>query len=168
MVRVAGREECVIYSFRASNLTSYLAPKRQIVGCACRHQRRRRQVIKCGGMTLPWTAAQFDPEIENTPNLEERAHFFSWALGSRNVHGPDDSPEALYPRCAHAAERWACLSHSLVAFHRLVLRENPGHAFIDLLKIDVEGAEFDTLTAFLAAHKPLSPFSSTMLLIGQL
>ncbi|KAH9169065.1 hypothetical protein EDB89DRAFT_1987804 [Lactarius sanguifluus] len=160
MVRVAGREECVIYSFRASNLTSYLAPKRQIVGCACRHQRR---VIKCGGMTLPWTAcvpstarpmsradgsAQFDPEIENTPNLKERAHFFSWALGS--------------------PERWACLSHSLVAFHRLVLRENPGHAFIDLLKIDVEGAEFDTLTAFLAAHKPLSPFSSTMLLIGQL
>ncbi|KAH8988076.1 hypothetical protein EDB92DRAFT_1948242 [Lactarius akahatsu] len=67
-----------------------------------------------------------------------------------------------------SAERWACLSHSLVVFHRLILHENPGHAFIDLLKIDIEGAEFDTLTAFLAAHKPLSPFSSTTLLIGQL
>ena len=37
-----------------------------------------------------------------------------------------------------------------------------------MLKIDIEGAEFDTLTAFLGAHKPSSPFSSTTLPIGQL
>jgi|SRR5712671_4500038 len=30
----------------------------------------------------------------------------------------------------------------------------PGHTFIDVLKIDIEGAEFDTLTAFLAANNP--------------
>src|SRR5580698_7490043 len=32
----------------------------------------------------------------------------------------------------------------------------------------IEGAEFDTLTTFLAAHKSVSPFSSTTLPIGQL
>ncbi|KAH9069668.1 hypothetical protein EDB83DRAFT_2518028 [Lactarius deliciosus] len=37
-----------------------------------------------------------------------------------------------------------------------------------VLKINVEGAEFDMLTTFLATHKPLSPFSSTTLPIGQL
>ncbi|KAH9013004.1 hypothetical protein EDB84DRAFT_1641561 [Lactarius hengduanensis] len=49
-----------------------------------------------------------------------------------------------------------------------LMKLNGGHTFIDMLKIDVEGAEFDTLTAFLATHKPLSPFSSTTLPIGQL
>ncbi|KAH9083462.1 hypothetical protein EDB83DRAFT_2511783 [Lactarius deliciosus] len=43
-----------------------------------------------------------------------------------------------------------------------------GHTFIDVLKNDFEGAKFDTLTTFLATHKPLSPFSSTTLPIGQL
>ncbi|KAH9025477.1 hypothetical protein EDB84DRAFT_1504368 [Lactarius hengduanensis] len=37
-----------------------------------------------------------------------------------------------------------------------------------VLKIDVEGADFDTLTVFLETHKLLSPFSSTTLPIGQL
>ena len=44
----------------------------------------------------------------------------------------------------------------------------PGYTLIDVLKIDIEGAEFDTLTTFLAAHKSASPFSSTTLPIGQL
>ncbi|KAH9015613.1 hypothetical protein EDB84DRAFT_1525885 [Lactarius hengduanensis] len=33
---------------------------------------------------------------------------------------------------------------------------SPCHTFIDMLKIDVEGAEFDTLTVFLETHKLLS------------
>ncbi|KAH8996504.1 hypothetical protein EDB86DRAFT_3077104 [Lactarius hatsudake] len=125
MERVAGQEECVVYSFRINGESSFEAALLE-----------RRQVIKCGGMTLPWTA--FDPEIENTPNLKERG---------RKAHGPVDSPEY----------------YTLDALMQL-----SGHTFIDRLKTDVEGAEFDTLTAFLAAHKPLSPFSSTTLLIGQL
>ena len=36
---------------------------------------------------------QFGPEIENTANLKSRSHFFPWALGGRNAHGPDDDPK---------------------------------------------------------------------------
>ncbi|SRR6266403_1989848 len=43
-----------------------------------------------------------------------------------------------------------------------------GHTFIDVLKIDIEGAEFDTLTAFLTANKPIDAFADTKLPIGQL
>ncbi|KAH9051829.1 hypothetical protein EDB87DRAFT_647253 [Lactarius vividus] len=43
-----------------------------------------------------------------------------------------------------------------------------GDTFVNVLKNDVNGAEFDTLTTFLATHKPLSLFSSTTLPIGQL
>ncbi|KAH9069680.1 hypothetical protein EDB83DRAFT_2368938 [Lactarius deliciosus] len=56
MERVAGQEECVIYSFRINGESSFEAALLE-----------RRQVIKCGGMTLPWTAC-----IENTPNLKEQ------------------------------------------------------------------------------------------------
>ena len=35
--------------------------------------------------------AQFGPEIENTPRLKERAHFFPWGLAGYNAHGPEDS-----------------------------------------------------------------------------
>jgi hypothetical protein len=45
---------------------------------------------------------------------------------------------------------------------------NEGHTFIDVLKIDIEGAEFDTLTTFLAANKPRNRLSNTKLPIGQL
>ncbi|KAI9437667.1 hypothetical protein H4582DRAFT_2099256 [Lactarius indigo] len=70
---------------------------------------------------------EFGPEIEDSPNLKERAHFFQWAPGS---------PER--------------------------------HAFIDVLKVNVVGTEFDMLVVFLAAHKLLSPFSSMTFPIGQL
>jgi methyltransferase FkbM-like protein len=43
-----------------------------------------------------------------------------------------------------------------------------GHTFIDVLKIDIEGAEFDTLTSFLAANRPRDPFAATKLPVGQL
>jgi hypothetical protein len=43
-----------------------------------------------------------------------------------------------------------------------------GHTFIDVLKIDIEGAEFDTLTAFLSANKPKDQSAVTKLPIGQL
>src|SRR5579863_5965695 len=50
----------------------------------------------------------------------------------------------------------------------LTWKRDAGHDFIDVLKIDIEGAEFGTLSNFLDVNKPGSSFSSTTLPIGQL
>ncbi|KAH9165712.1 hypothetical protein EDB89DRAFT_2133124 [Lactarius sanguifluus] len=47
-------------------------------------------------------------------------------------------------------------------FRNNLVWESRPRAFIDVPKIDIERAEFDTLTAFLAAHKSLSPFFTTL------
>ncbi|KAH9054313.1 methyltransferase domain-containing protein [Lactarius vividus] len=134
MERIAKQEKCVIYSFGINGESSFEAALLE-------------RAPGCEVWGYDFSVESFGPEIENTPELKERAHFFPWALGGRNAHGPDD--ERKY--------------YTLDALMRL-----NGHTFIDVLKIDVEGAEFDTLTTFLATHKPLSPFSSTILPIGQL
>jgi Methyltransferase FkbM domain len=43
-----------------------------------------------------------------------------------------------------------------------------GHTFIDVLKIDIEGAEFNTLTTFLKGHWPTSLFGDITLPVGQM
>jgi len=134
MERVARQEKCVIYSFGINGESSFEAALLE-------------RAPGCEVWGYDFTVDSFGPEIEKTPQLKERSHFFPFALGGRNAHGPGDSPKY----------------YTLDALMQL-----NGHTFIDVLKIDIEGAEFDTLTTFLAAHKPASPFSSTTLPIGQL
>lgn len=79
MERIAEQERRIIYSFGINGESLFEAallervPGRE----AWRYE-------------LPWT---FGPEIENIPNLKERAHFFPWALGGRSAHGTDNSPK---------------------------------------------------------------------------
>jgi hypothetical protein len=94
-----------------------------------------------------FTVKSFGPEIEDYPLLKARSHFQPWALGGRNAHGPED--ESKY--------------YTLDALMKL-----NGHTFIDVLKIDVEGAEFSTLSTFLDVNKPKSSFSAMTLPISQL
>jgi len=132
--RIAKQQKCVIYSFGINGESSFEAALLE-------------RAPGCEVWGYDFTVTSFGPEIEKTPRLKERAHFFPWALGGRNAHGSEDSTKY----------------YTLDALMQL-----NGHSFIDVLKIDIEGAEFDTLTAFLAANKPLSPFSSTTLPVGQL
>jgi len=76
------------------------------------------------------TADGWGPEINDT-NLKHRAHFQPWALGGTDQHGPRDYPMF-----------WTL--HSIM--------KHNGHNFIDILKIDIEGGEFESLTPFVAAH----------------
>jgi hypothetical protein len=94
-----------------------------------------------------FTVTGFGPEIENSSALKARSHFHPWALGGHNAHGADDNPKYF----------------TLEALMKL-----NGHTFIDVLKIDIEGAEFDTLTTFLSANKPKDLSGATKLPIGQL
>ncbi|EPQ57149.1 hypothetical protein GLOTRDRAFT_58317 [Gloeophyllum trabeum ATCC 11539] len=71
----------------------------------------------------------FGPEITEVPSLNARSHFYPYALGSY------DAPESNPPY------------YTLQS-----LMKKNGHDFIDILKVDIEGAEFESLTSFLNAH----------------
>ncbi|KAJ1302402.1 hypothetical protein OPQ81_002720 [Rhizoctonia solani] len=65
---------------------------------------------------------QFGPEIEDYASLRSRATFYKYAISGK------DDYRASPPQ-------WTL--RSLMKGHR--------HSFIDILKIDIEGAEFDVL-----------------------
>ncbi|THG93611.1 hypothetical protein EW026_g7672 [Hermanssonia centrifuga] len=104
---------------------------------------------------------RFGPEVHDDLALSARSHFFPYALGS------EDSPYADPPTFTLQS----------------LMRQN-GHSFIDVLKIDIEGAEFDALSAFIDSfvlssshassdeprhpHMPPSRDSEVVLPIGQL
>ncbi|KAN0138449.1 Methyltransferase domain containing protein [Lactarius tabidus] len=71
------------------------------------------------------------PEITNDPELRDRANFKPYALGGTNNHNDNDNPKF-----------WTLDS----------LMDLNGHTFIDILKVDIEGGEFDALTTFLTAN----------------
>ncbi|KAF9809787.1 hypothetical protein IEO21_07262 [Rhodonia placenta] len=75
----------------------------------------------------------FGPEITADPALNARAHFFPYALGDRDSYGAGANPP----------------TYTLATLMAL-----NGHRFIDLLKIDIEGAEFASLAAFLGEFAP--------------
>jgi len=134
MERVANQSKCVIYSFGINGESSFEAALLE-------------RAPGCEVWGYDFSVNSFGPEIERTYRLKERSHFFPWALGGRDAHGPENDPKV----------------YTLDTLMRM-----NGHDFIDILKIDIEGAEFDTLTSFLGAHRPSSPFSATTLPIGQL
>ncbi|KAI0047900.1 hypothetical protein FA95DRAFT_1518257 [Auriscalpium vulgare] len=89
----------------------------------------------------------FGPEIDQVPELKQRSHFFAWALGGEDKHGANDE----------------------IKFYTLQsLMKLNGHDFIDILKIDIEGAEFDSMTALVNSYKTSNPFGETLLPFGQL
>ena len=71
---------------------------------------------------------QFGPEIELESDLKRRSHFFPFALGPKDAFGPADDPKIYTLR---------------------TLMERNGHSFIDVLKIDIEGNEFESLEVFI-------------------
>ncbi|KAI0032696.1 methyltransferase domain-containing protein [Vararia minispora EC-137] len=74
----------------------------------------------------------FGPQIPKDSDLARRAYFHKWGLSGKDAHGPGDNPPMYTLR---------------------TLLEMNGHDFVDVLKIDVEGSEFDVLTSFLQTLK---------------
>lgn len=77
----------------------------------------------------------FGPEIEEDASLRGRSHFFPYALGPRDSHNADPPMYTLQ-----------------------TLMKRNGHSFIDILKIDIEGNEYDSLHSFFdsfPANEPL-------------
>jgi len=78
-----------------------------------------------------YSVNSFGPEVNDDPALKSRAHFFPYALGSA------DAPHANPP-----------------TYTLQTLMKMNGHDFVDVLKVDIEGAEFDSLASFVDAFMP--------------
>ncbi|KZP34203.1 hypothetical protein FIBSPDRAFT_719945 [Athelia psychrophila] len=76
-----------------------------------------------------FSVKSFGPEIEKLPDLKRRSHFKSYALGGRDA--PNESPPV---------------------YTLATLMAQNNHTFIDILKIDIEGAEFATLDSLMDAY----------------
>ncbi|KAH8108411.1 methyltransferase domain-containing protein [Phellopilus nigrolimitatus] len=87
----------------------------------------------------------FGPEVQRVPSLLRRAHFAPFGLAGADAHGPDDA-------------------HKMYTLASLMRRN--GHRHIDILKVDIESWEFETLRAllkvYLDAGEPL-PFGQLQL-----
>jgi len=76
-----------------------------------------------------YSVGSWGPQIQNNPELKTRAHFHKWAVGGKDAHGPDFDP-------------------NFQVYTLDTLMKLNGHTWIDILKIDIEGAEFDVLRGF--------------------
>ena len=86
---------------------------------------------------------QFGPEIELESDLKRRSHFYPFALGPKDAFSLIDDPKMYTLR---------------------TLMERNGHGFIDVLKIDIEGNEFESLEVFIDSfHGEPLPFGQLQL-----
>lgn len=127
--RVAKQDKCVIYSFGINGESSF-------------ESTLLKRAPSCEAWGYDYSVNSWGPEITGDPELRERAHFKSFALGGTDNHTDNDNPKY-----------WTLDS----------LMDLNGHTFIDILKIDIEGGEFDALATFLSARA-----EGDVLPIGQL
>ncbi|KAF9241795.1 methyltransferase domain-containing protein [Melanogaster broomeanus] len=128
--RIARKKNCVMYSFGVNGESSFEA---DIMKAA----------PGCEVYGYDFSVNSFGPEIEQDPDLKSRAHFYAYALGSKDTHSPADNPKTYTLR---------------------TLMELNGHDFIDVLKIDIEGHEFDSLEVFIDSfHGAPLPFGQLQL-----
>ncbi|THH01271.1 hypothetical protein EW145_g6945 [Phellinidium pouzarii] len=92
-----------------------------------------------------FSVASFGPEVQDDASLLRRAHFAPFGLSGTDAHGPEDQPP-MYTLSS--------------------LMSRNGHTHIDILKVDIESWEFETLRAlirpYLEAGEPL-PFGQLQL-----
>ncbi|EJU02303.1 hypothetical protein DACRYDRAFT_79082 [Dacryopinax primogenitus] len=114
---IARKRDVVIYSMGVSDDSSYeaalleAAPTAQVYG-------------------YDFSVDSWGPQIETVPSLKQRAHFFKYAIGDKDDHGPGSSDPEFQ------------------VYTLDTLMKLNGHTFIDILKVDIEGAEFDALRGF--------------------
>jgi hypothetical protein len=99
----------------------------------------------------PFPLNQWGPEISDDPELKRRSHFKPWALTGTDNHKESDDPKG-WTLDSLMKLNGACSLSSHHSSMRNRFRPYIGHTFIDILKIDIEGGEFDALTSFITSH----------------
>ncbi|KAH9961557.1 methyltransferase domain-containing protein [Russula dissimulans] len=128
--RLAKQDKCVIYSFANPPMSCKLIMI-GINGESSFEADLLKRVPGCEAWGYDYSVSSWGPEITDLPGISLRAHFEPWALGGTDNHGENDNPKF-----------WTLDS---------LMRHN-GHTFIDILKIDIEGGEYDALKSFITAH----------------
>ncbi|KAH9974226.1 methyltransferase domain-containing protein [Russula compacta] len=139
--RLQENEDCIVYSVGSPAEASFEAE----LLARTRH---------CQLFVFDHTASALPRKLSeigywDTRHTSHRAHFKSYRIAGFDAHGTGDTPK----------------TYTLES----LMRQN-GHTHIDILKIDVEGWEFDALTAFLTpnidftAERPRVPPVSQLLL----
>ncbi|KZV62012.1 hypothetical protein PENSPDRAFT_658464 [Peniophora sp. CONT] len=88
-----------------------------------------RRAPHCEVWGYDFSVSSWGPEITEDKDLAPRAHFHKWGLGGKDEH--ELGQPAMYTL--------------------KTLMEKNGHDFIDLFKIDIEGAEFDALKSLMSS-----------------
>jgi hypothetical protein len=128
--RIASKKKCVMYSFGINGESSFEADL-------------MKAAPGCEVYGYDYSVNSFGPEIEEDPELKSRAHFWAYALGSKDYYNTADNIKTYKLR---------------------TLMERNGHDFIDVLKIDIEGHEFDSLEVFIDSfHGEPLPFGQLQL-----
>jgi hypothetical protein len=122
MDRIEQKKDCVVYSVGLNGESSFEADVLE-------------RAPQCELYGYDFSVNSFGPEIEDVPSLKNRSHFYPYALGGIDAHGPNDNPHT---------------------YTLPTLMAQNGHTFIDILKIDVEGAEFDAFDALIGAYPSAS------------
>ncbi|KAG9126735.1 hypothetical protein FRC07_002175 [Ceratobasidium sp. 392] len=88
----------------------------------------------CTVYGFDFSVRQFGPEVHNYASLRNRTHFYRYGLAGTDNHSGNPP-------------MWTIQA----------LMQKHGHTFIDILKIDIEGAEFDTLKSMINYYKDIGP-----------
>ncbi|KAG8706909.1 hypothetical protein FRC08_000798 [Ceratobasidium sp. 394] len=89
---------------------------------------------KCTVYGFDFSVKKFGPEVHSYASIRNRTHFYPYGLAGSDKH--DGKPPM-----------WTIQA----LMHKL------GHTFIDILKIDIEGAEFGTLKSLINYYKDVGP-----------
>jgi len=85
---------------------------------------------KCEIFGFDFSVTKFGPEVENFASVRAKTHFYPYGISGTDSH--DAKPPM-----------WTLQT----------LMKEHGHTFIDILKVDIEGSEFDTLTSMMKHYK---------------
>ncbi|KAF8498837.1 methyltransferase domain-containing protein [Hysterangium stoloniferum] len=94
------------------------------------------RTVGCQVYGYDYSVNSFGPEIAHNWALNSRSHFKPWGLAGKDEHGPNHPTQ------------WYTLDS--------IMKQND-HTFIDILKIDIEGGEFDVLTDLISHYNNLTP-----------
>lgn len=94
---------------------------------------------------------------------DHRAHFHPWGLANVDAHGPNDDHKLYTLKTLLDMNSESSLRPSP---HNRILTMSTEHRYIDILKIDVEGWEFDVLSQilqpYIASGEPV-PFGQLLI-----